>query len=215
MGSETITFLDFPTHPESARSALQGDASKLSISIEALTRQLSKGDESAYRLFYSAYRPRLERYLWVVTRGKEGTIHEALQGTFTRVVRHIRPFISEEAFWSWLTVLARSALSDESKKRRRYFAFLDRFRQQVDFGCNDLPNTADGEELIGLLDDAVALLPLDEQQLLRSRYFERSPIQAIADHAQTTEKAVQSKLARIRRKLKEVISAQLKNDPKI
>lgn len=188
------------------------DRIDLVSTIEALTRELSKGDEAAYRCFYTLYRPRLERYLWVVTRGNETAVRDALQGTFTRVVRYIRPFSSEEAFWSWLTVLARSALSDENKKDRRYLAFLDRFKRHVEVECNDIRNTHADDTLNHLLEAAVSGLPAEERQLIAARYYNRSPIQVIAEQSQATEKAVQSKLARIRRKLKEFIITRLKND---
>jgi len=99
------------------------------LDIAALTRRMAKGDESAYRAFYDAYFHRLSRYLLVVTAGDEDAAREALQAALVRVVRHIKPFREEAIFWSWLTVLARSALSDQSRKRRRYLAFLERFTQ--------------------------------------------------------------------------------------
>ena len=94
--------------------------------MAALTRRMADGDELAYCTFYDAYFNRLSRYLLVVTAGDEDAAREALQSALLRVVRHIKVFPSEPVFWSWLTVLARSALSDQTRKRRRYLAFLDR-----------------------------------------------------------------------------------------
>src|ERR1051326_2156017 len=85
------------------------------------------GDETAYRAFYNAYFDRLSRYLLVVASGNEETMREALQLTLLRVVRHIKAFDDEAAFWSWLTVLGRTAFLDETRKRRRYLFFLERF----------------------------------------------------------------------------------------
>jgi len=60
----------------------------------------------------------------VVTGGNEDSTREALQSALLRVVRNIREFPNDAVFWGWLTVLARSALFDQTRKRRRYFAFL-------------------------------------------------------------------------------------------
>ena len=90
-----------------------------SLDVEALTRRLTRGDEAAYRVFYEAYFDRLSRYLLVVTGGDDDAVREALQGTLVRLVRYSRVFSDEAVFWSWLTVLARSALSDDKRKRRR------------------------------------------------------------------------------------------------
>jgi DNA-directed RNA polymerase specialized sigma24 family protein len=92
---------------------------------------MTVGDEMAWRMFYDTYFDRLWRYLLVVASGNEDAAREALQGALVRATRHIKVFHSETVFWSWLTVLARSALADETRKRRRYFSFLDRFTRHA------------------------------------------------------------------------------------
>ena len=89
-------------------------------------------------MFHELYFQRLLRYLLVVTGGREEAAREALQIALLRVVRHIRRFDREAVFWSWLTVLARSAVVDEERKRHRYLAFLDRFfrREQIEAATN-------------------------------------------------------------------------------
>lgn len=169
-----------------------------------------KGDEMAYRIFYEAYFDRLLRYLLVVARGDEDAAREAVQLTLLRVVRHIKAFPDEAAFWSWLTVLARSALSDESRKRRRYFAFLERFtlHANTENAAGDAGEADD--TLRGLLEGHLKGLPCDEQELMRQKYFEHQSVRDIARDLQTTEKAIESRLSRIRRKLKEAVLGALK-----
>ena len=98
--------------------------------LVALTARMARQDEAAFAEFLAAYRDRLFRYVIVLTRGDEETAQEALQLTMLRVVRHIRRFEEEAVFWSWLTRLARSAVTDDARKRNRYFAFLSRFFRQ-------------------------------------------------------------------------------------
>jgi RNA polymerase sigma-70 factor (ECF subfamily) len=181
--------------------------------IAALTRRMVEGDDTAYRMFYDAYFGRLSRYLLVVTAGNEDATREALQATMRRVVKHIRVFTDEGVFWSWLTVLARSARSDEGRKRRRYLAFLDRFTRHVKVE----PPAALVEERVDgrlgeLLERHVAFLPADERELIEAKYFERRPVCEIAAQLQITEKAVESRLARIRAKLKSAVLAELKDE---
>ncbi len=167
----------------------------------------------AWRTFYDAYFDRLWRYLLVIAAGNEDAAREALQAALVRVTRHIKVFRDENIFWSWLTVLARTAFADETKKRRRYFSFLDRFTQhaEVEFdGAND--NQANGRLQI-LLEQKIALLPPDEQKLVGQKYFACRAVREIADELQTTEKAVESKLSRIRQKLKDTVLTELKNEP--
>lgn len=181
--------------------------------VGALTRAMSKGDEVAWRIFYDAYFDRLWRYLLVVAAGNEDAAREALQAALVRVTRHIKVFQSEEVFWSWLTVLARTAFADEAKKHRRYFSFLDRFTLHAEIELDAASNNLADGRLQVLLEQQTALLPPDEQKLVEQKYFLRRTVREIADELQTTEKAVESKLSRVRRKLKAAVLAELKNEP--
>ncbi len=165
-----------------------------------------------YRAFYNAYFDRLLRYLLVVAAGNEDTMRDALQGTLVRVVRHIKVFQSEDVFWSWLTVLARSAFSDETRKRRRYFSFLERFTRHAAIASDGASGDQTDERLRILLERHVGLLPPDERKLVEQKYFVRRAVREIASELQTTEKAVESKLSRIRRKLKDAVLAELNHE---
>jgi RNA polymerase sigma-70 factor (ECF subfamily) len=173
-----------------------------------------EGDETSYRIFYDAYFDRLSRYLLVVASGNEDTAREALQAALVRVVRHIKVFRGEAEFWSWLTVLARSAFADETRKRRRYLAFLDRFTQHTDVEHTAGSNVHADDTLRALLERRLALLPLDERQLVEWKYFEHRAVREIAGELQTTEKAVESRLSRVRRKLKDAVLADLNHEPR-
>jgi RNA polymerase sigma-70 factor (ECF subfamily) len=181
-----------------------------SVDIAALTTRMTTGDEAAYRMFYDLYFHRLLRYLLVVTGGREEAAREALQLALLRVVRHIRRFDFEEAFWSWLTVLARSAVVDEERKHHRYLAFLDRFfqREQIEAATNF---EADAR-LQELLNANLDILSWDERELIQRKYFARASVKEIAADVGATEKAIESQLVRIRRKLKAGILAQLNHE---
>jgi RNA polymerase sigma-70 factor (ECF subfamily) len=178
-----------------------------------LTRRLVAGDEKAYRMFYEAYFDRLSRYLLVVAAGDEHAMREALQEALTRIVRHIRVFTDEAVFWSWLSVLARSSLFDAGRKRRRYRMFLERFARHTVTVESTAEDTARDRDRLGdLLQASLALLPAGERQLVEWKYFDRRSVREIAAIIQTTEKAVESQLVRIRRKLKQSVLAHLHDE---
>jgi RNA polymerase sigma-70 factor (ECF subfamily) len=198
-------------HPSD--SSASADAStREPLAVAALTRAMAGGDETAYRIFYDAYFDRLLRYLLVVTGGNEEAAREALQLALVRVVRHVKVFETETIFWSWLTVLARSALADESRKRRRYFSFLEKFTRHQETGPSVMDNGEADEQLRALLARKLIALPDDERQLIEQKYILRQSVREIADGQQTTEKAVESRLSRVRRKLKDAVLAELKNE---
>jgi RNA polymerase sigma-70 factor (ECF subfamily) len=182
------------------------------IDISQLTGLMVKGDEIAYRTFYDHYFNRLLRYLLVVTGGRDEAAREVIQQTMLRVVRHIRVFNSEPTFWSWLTVLARSSVVDEERKRTRYLAFLDRFfiRQQVE---NDPGDRDPDYRLHELLQRNLELLPSDERDLIERKYLQTGSVKEIACTLQSSEKAIESRLVRIRKKLRAAILEQLRDEP--
>jgi RNA polymerase sigma-70 factor (ECF subfamily) len=170
---------------------------------------MTKGDEMAWRTFFNAYFDRLWRYLLVVSAGNKDAAREALQAALVRVARHVKIFADEDVFWSWLTVLARTAFADESKKRRRYFSFLDRFTSHSKVELDGAADAQTDGRLRELLERHVALLPPDERKIVEQKYFAHRGVRDIADELQTTEKAVESKLSRIRKKLKDATLAGL------
>jgi RNA polymerase sigma-70 factor (ECF subfamily) len=169
-------------------------------------------DAPAYRTFYDAYFTRLSRYLLVITAGDEDAAREALQSALVRVVRHIKVFPSDAVFWSWLTVLARSALSDQTRKKRRYLAFLDRFTWHARAQQTPPGDPQMDDRLLALLESGLEELPFDEKRLAEAKYFERRSVREIAEELDLSEKAVDSRLVRIRHKLKTAILNGLKRE---
>jgi RNA polymerase sigma factor (sigma-70 family) len=205
---------------ELAASAQQatgvGDAGETklpaSLSIAALTQGMVVGNEDAYRSFYEAYYPRLTRYLLVVTNGDADAAREALQAAFVRVVRHIKVFDDEARFWNWLTVLARTAFVDQRRKRSRYLAFLDRFTEHARTEAAVAENGQADARLLAALEFSVRSLPAEERALVDRKYLGRESVRDIADSLQSSEKAVESRLGRARRKLKELLLERLKHE---
>ena len=70
-----------------------------------------------------------------------------------------------------------------------------------------------GDPLSEALKHNLADLPDDERTLLEWKYFEHESVASIARRLQTTEKAVESRLGRIRQKLKSAVLAELKREP--
>jgi len=171
-----------------------------------------RGEEEAYRSFYDAYFDRLFRYLLVVTHGDEQAAREALQATLVRVVRHIKAFPDDTQFWRWLVAVARSALADERRKHGRYLSFLDRFARHSEIETAGSADPQADERLRLLLQQAIASLEPDERELVEKRYFARRAIRELADDLQSTEKAIESKLVRLRRRLKDAVVKALKDE---
>jgi RNA polymerase sigma factor (sigma-70 family) len=63
-----------------------------------------------------------------------------------------------------------------------------------------------------LLETSLGALPFDERRLLEAKYFERRSVRQLAEELNLSEKAVDSRLVRIRQKLKNAILEALKRE---
>ena len=176
--------------------------------IAQLSRRLAAGEEAAFREFHAAYFDRLYRFLLVLARGQEQDAQEALQQTFLRVVRYARAFESEEAFWDWLKVLARSSACDAGRKQQRYSALLEKFKLWRSAEVSD-PSSATENRWRDALEESLAKLTAEERRLLEGKYLEGSTVKDLSAETGATEKAVESRLLRLRRQLRERLLQKL------
>jgi RNA polymerase sigma-70 factor, ECF subfamily len=177
--------------------------------IARLTRRLAAGDEEAFREFHARYFDRLYQFLLVIERGHEDQTREALQQTLLRVARYARVFESEEAFWGWLKVLARSAARDAARIERRYLGLLRKFAFRQRDQPVDLP--AGDESFLGAaMEDCLAELNTDDRRLLEGKYAEGATVKELSEQTGLTEKAVESRLTRLRRNLRERLLNKLR-----
>jgi RNA polymerase sigma-70 factor (ECF subfamily) len=176
--------------------------------IVLLTRRLAAGDEDAFREFHTQYFDRLYRFLLVVTRGHEHEAQEALQETLLRVARSARAFESEENFWCWLKTVARNAARDGGRKRRRYFALLENFALR---NCNATPEQAAKEEshLRAILNESLDELSPEDRRLIEGKYLNGAAVKELSALTGLTDKAVESRLLRLRRQLRERLLQKL------
>jgi RNA polymerase sigma-70 factor, ECF subfamily len=165
--------------------------------VAELTRRLKGGENEAYQEFFSQYARRLLVYHLVLTNGDENLAKELLQETMIRVAKYIRVFTKEEAFWSWLSTVARSCWIDEHRKRKRYWSFLELFRQKSSASSDSIEEARETA-----CSDLLATLASDERELLRRKYVEGRSVKELACAAGKTEKAIESSLSRAREKLK-------------
>jgi RNA polymerase sigma factor (sigma-70 family) len=108
-------------------------------------------------------------------------------------------------------VVARNCAVDELRKRQRHQNLLTRFFQQRPAGPDQKSDQAD-EQFLRLLEQEINALPGDERQLLERKYFADETARGLAGEFQVTEKAMESRLLRIRRKLKAAILDRLQHE---
>jgi RNA polymerase sigma factor (sigma-70 family) len=174
-----------------------------------LTALLVTGDEPAWREFHERYFPRLLRYLLVICRGDEHAARESLQAGLVKIVRHVRRFDREEAFWGWLTVVVRSCVIDGSRRQSRYRALLSRYAGFL-FSAPAEPSQPD--PLPDLLAECLQDLPEADAALLVAKYRDGETMAELAASFGCTEKAMESRLARLRQRVKAQLLTRLRHE---
>lgn len=171
--------------------------------IAGLTRGMTRLDDKSYRKFFQLYYRRLWAYLFVIANGNGRDIEDALQLAFARVIRGIKIFHTEKEFWAWLAVVTRNAWYDNQRKERRFNRVLEIFRSE-----NSGPVRVENPELEQdgrRLDEALVKLEEEERHLINRKYMEGCSYRDLATEFNVTEKAIESRLARIRGKLRMIL----------
>ena len=174
-----------------------------------LTRRLAAGEEDAFREFHRLYFDRLYHFLLAVTRGEEQAAQEALQETLLRLLRHPRVFADEDVFWCWLKAVARNAARDAHRKHRRYFALLQNFAWGRSRDQSEAPAGGDNH-INALLEESLAELEATDRRLIENKYLDGETVRELSTLAGLSEKAVESRLLRLRRQLRARIMEKLR-----
>ena len=178
-----------------------------------VTALLRAGNEAAFRWLHGQWNERLFRYCLVLARGDGTAASDIAQSTYVRLCRHVRELPNEQALWNWMACAARSAATDLHRTRGRYRAALERFGDWLrgsvdgsrDFECAE----EDGDALFLALEIALSHLEREERFLVDARYFQALALEDIARKIGVSARAVEGRLARLRKRLRTYISAEL------
>ncbi|HEY5912723.1 MAG TPA: sigma-70 family RNA polymerase sigma factor, partial [Verrucomicrobiae bacterium] len=107
----------------------------------------------------------------------------------------------EEAFWCWLKVLARSAARDAGRKQHRYLALLESFASK--WRADSEPSPMNEHSLQAHLQEALEELCAADRQFIEGKYLKGLTVSELAANTGLTDKAVESRLLRLRHQLRQ------------
>lgn len=169
------------------------------LSIEQISKGILSGDEFAFNLFYQNYFPRFYKYTFVLTKGNQALIDDTLQDAMIKIIRNIKVFKDEAYFWHWCVKIIKGCLIDILRKEKKhnviqmpenYMAALDKENEFM-FDINSE------------LKKAIELLEPEEIKIIKDKYEENKTVEEIGLEFQLTPKAIDSKLFRIKAKLRQ------------
>ncbi|GAA5130360.1 sigma-70 family RNA polymerase sigma factor [Luteolibacter yonseiensis] len=120
-----------------------------------------------------------------------------VQGVYLRVLRHAKVFGSADSFDAWLACLVRCEVIDTARRRGRRSWLNERFQQWQESRSIDGDDAARSQ-----LEDALAGLDASDLSLIQRHYLDGWSQENLAEEHQISVKAVESKLARLRKRVR-------------
>jgi RNA polymerase sigma factor (sigma-70 family) len=174
------------------------------FSVPGLTVGMAQGNDEAWQQFHGRY------YIFLLRCAASRTscladATEVVQQAYLRIARHIKPFKEETPFLRWLVCVVRCAALDHRRGIVRRGLLLEKFGhwQQAQTVPANIASDAQGPASV--LADALSKLPSADAELLRLKYYEGWTVESLAIEGNTTAKAIENRLARLRQRLREII----------
>lgn len=165
----------------------------------SLTHGLTCCDEHAWRAFHDRYYPQLIN----LTRARgaaDSELPDIVQGVYLRVLRHAKVIHDEQSFMAWLACLVRCEVIDHSRRKGRRNWLNERFQQ-----WQETRRETEASDACGQLEDAMRSLTTHDRTLIHRHYIDGWSQQKLAEEQRISVKAVESKLARLRKRLRHML----------
>lgn len=162
--------------------------------VAAMTKGLAGGNERAWRWLHEHYFGLL--HAAAVARGTPASdAADLVQRTYLRVLRHARRFRTESDLRAWLCCLLRCEAIDAARSGKRRSLLMEKFQHREALRTQ--------AEARGSLDDFLDGLAPPDRELLTRHYVHGWSQGELAAESGTTAKAIESKLARLRKRLRQ------------
>ncbi len=177
-----------------------------------LMRTLAEGDDLALNCLMDAWSQPLISYLMRLT-GNHATACDLAQESFVRVHRHRLEYRTSQKFSTWLFAVATNLARNHARWRSRHPEALtepEKLRELPVAGSRDSPDErAAANERLAALQKAIGELPHDLREVLILSTWHGLSHAEIARVQDTTEKAVEVRLYRARKLLREMLGEHL------
>jgi RNA polymerase sigma-70 factor (ECF subfamily) len=188
-------------HPRSDEEADRG----------AMVR-LADGQDIALNAIMERWQDRLAAFLLRLTGDREAAVSLA-QETFVRLYRHRRRYNPRRAFSTWIFSIARNLARNHLRWRARHPETLmepaDLAEVSPSASGDDPRSRAESRERLRAVEEAIRRLPPEQREALVLSVYEGLGHSEIAEITDATPKAVEVRLWRARRELRESLGEHL------
>ena len=198
------------SHPD---LAAEGDAEREWI------RKSREGDAHTYRFLVERYQARIYRLVARFLEPEHGDIEDVVQEVFTKAFFSLDRFREDSSFATWITRIAINRAKDELKRRANRNALAEPVEPELIEEIRGYFQESDTKEdqekpeppnaLRKVVDRALAALPERLRLVVTMKDMEGLSYQEIGEVLKCSIGTVKSRHNRARKKLREVLSAEL------
>lgn len=180
------------------------------MSDETLAAHAKDGDRRSFEVLVKRYKAPLYRFVRRYV-GQSDDAYDVLQESFISAWRSLHRYDPEQTFGPWLRTIALNKCRDFGRRQKVRRLLLQNYAGQLpDFPEIDTSDAQHMEELaesqrISMLDNAIATLPKKYKEPLLLTTVGGLSHQEAATILKTTPKAIEVRLYRARKKLREII----------
>ena len=205
-GFLAMTLPEDAAPPRSRDAPARRDAG--TVNLETLTRAVRAGDATAFARFYDLYSLRIYKHLLVLAHGDESAAREVFQTVAIKLAKKIEIFDDERPLLAWLQRVAHNAFIDYWRTRQREARNVP-LAEPADEPCS--VESAD-PRLHDALRQALEGCDAEERELLCAFYIDGRPLAELARQSGQSYKALESRLARLRRKVRQQFLLNLRHE---
>jgi RNA polymerase sigma-70 factor (ECF subfamily) len=179
---------------------------ELDLELPRIITRAKAGDAGAFGELYTRYAGLILRYLYVRVHEQEGA-QDLTQEVFVRVIKGIGGFEyrGEKSFLGWLYTIAGNVLIGQARRKRAISTPLDESLELVDpRGQEAVRSIFDRVSL----EQAIAQLTEDQQQVLTLKFFADMTNQEIANVIGRSEGAVKALQHRALHALQQILERE-------
>jgi RNA polymerase sigma-70 factor, ECF subfamily len=172
-----------------------------------LTQAIAHGDEAAFEEFHEQHALRIYRQLLGLTHGDEREAQEICHQVMMKLAGRCAVFDHEDDLRAWLWRVARNTFLDNCRKRQR-----DRKLIELAGERTTVDPAPAADPLGSAMSTALRGLPDADAELLNAVYVDGRAIAELAVEQGQTYKAMESRLTRLRRRLKEAMLKLMRDE---
>lgn len=178
--------------------------------LDSITAGMVEGREADFSQFCRRYSQALHRYCLKIVKGDDAGSYELHQQVLIRIARYPKHISDEKALWRWMSRVVRTTQIDIHRKQKRYGAAMRAYWEHVTTQPKN-PQSSDASLSTTLL-EVLGDMSDGDRELIEKKYLGGWSYQALAEHFDVSEKAVESRLTRARTKLRERAIQRLNQD---